>query len=448
MNRRIPNLSRVFQAGAYGRPNTAWAPSSDASAVHWWNPARNRYSDAGSTVSAILDPVQQLNDLIGSDNLSAASTNRPTYDELAGKSVLRHVGGSTQYLRNASVSALQSVTLGFAAKFVTRGGTYHLMSCVGDGGSGQFVNVGERNDSLWFLSNNDAGTDVTNGTTDTAWHRFIVTRDASTLTLYMDGALVGSHSSGGGTMGAGFILGAYDVSSPAFPADMFCTGASLFNSVLGSTARTNLDSYLAATIPTTSATNLIVFDGDSLTFGEKSTAGNTYPQQVAAILGDGNQYRNKGVSAQKVSEILTRGPTVADLYWPYYTASNIYVLWAGTNDMSDALDSAATTYANFKSRCQAALAAGADKVVALTCLPRVSGNGSFEAYRQSFNTLMASLSGEVANVSLADVAAISGIGAAGDNLLTTYYDADQVHLNDDGYGLVAASVASAIQAVI
>jgi lysophospholipase L1-like esterase len=185
-----------------------------------------------------------------------------------------------------------------------------------------------------------------------------------------------------------------------------------------------------------------------LTFGEKSTAGNTYPQQVAAILGNGNEYRNKGISAQRVSEILTRGPTVADLYWPYFTGTNVYVLWAGTNDMSDALDSAATTYANFKARCQAALAAGSDKVIAVNCLPRTSGNGSFETYRQSFNTLMVGLPGEVANVSLVDVAAISGIGAAGDNLSTTYYDSDDVHLNDAGYGLVAAAVSTAIAAVL
>lgn len=52
MNRRIPNLSRVFQAGAYGRPNVSpWTPSKLSSLRYFLDPNSLSYTDAGTTLA-------------------------------------------------------------------------------------------------------------------------------------------------------------------------------------------------------------------------------------------------------------------------------------------------------------------------------------------------------------------------------------------------------------
>lgn len=67
MNRRIPNLARVFQAGAYGRPNVvAWSPADLETPLDVWNEAGSGvYNDAGTTLASTNDLVYQWNDLTG-----------------------------------------------------------------------------------------------------------------------------------------------------------------------------------------------------------------------------------------------------------------------------------------------------------------------------------------------------------------------------------------------
>lgn len=192
-----------------------------------------------------------------------------------------------------------------------------------------------------------------------------------------------------------------------------------------------------------------MFDGDSLTFGEDaSTPSKNYPSQTIAFLG-GLEFENKGLSAQKVGEIVTRGPTAVDYLWPFYSGrTKVYCLWAGTNDISNNLETGLATYTYFKTRCQDVLAAGANYVIALTCLPRASGNPGFETQRQLFNGYLRNLPNEVSGVVLVDIAADSRIGDAGDNMDATYYNSnDHTHLNDTGYAIVATAVASAISAI-
>lgn len=108
----------------------------------------------------------------------------------------------------------------------------------------------------------------------------------------------------------------------------------------------------------------------------------------------------------------------------------------------------AETYALMQSIATAARAAGYQKIVVLTCLPRVTGgNGNFESDRQAFNTLLRAGYASFADA-LADVAADSRIGDAGDNADLTYYQADQVHLNDTGRAIISAAVKAALDLLI
>jgi lysophospholipase L1-like esterase len=124
----------------------------------------------------------------------------------------------------------------------------------------------------------------------------------------------------------------------------------------------------------------------------------------------------------------------------------IVVIWGGTNDMAlNPLATPAQTYANLQAYVAAArLVPGVDKVIVLTALPRTSGdNGNFETDRQAFNTLVRNGWASFADA-LVDVGNDANIGQAGDNLDTTYYDGDAVHLNNTGYGVVGAAVAAAV----
>lgn len=104
---------------------------------------------------------------------------------------------------------------------------------------------------------------------------------------------------------------------------------------------------------------------------------------------------------------------------------------------------ATTAYNDLVTYCQAAQRRGF-KVVVLTVLPRSDAGtpGSFETDRQTVNTNLRANWTTFADA-LADVAADSRIGDAGDETNTTYY-ADRVHPTTTGGGIIAQIVYDAI----
>lgn len=191
----------------------------------------------------------------------------------------------------------------------------------------------------------------------------------------------------------------------------------------------------------------IVFEGDSLTSGTGSTGGNTYPVQAAALL-TGPRF---GVTIATAGHTLTN--MIADLpgqIIPAITSGYPYVavvVWGGTNDLY-AGDEAATVMTRYSDLCTSIRAAGADKIIVGTVLPRsdVGVAAGFETQRQSFNTTLRSTYSNFADA-LADVAANTTIGDAGDELNITYYNVDQVHMTNTGYGLVASIFAASLTAL-
>lgn len=106
MNRRIPNLSRVFQAGAYGRPNVvAWTPASLSSLALWFDPHPSAgciWSDAGTTLAVAGDPVYRWK-----------ATNAATYVQqttLANRPILRQGANGKYYLEFDGVNDYLSIT--------------------------------------------------------------------------------------------------------------------------------------------------------------------------------------------------------------------------------------------------------------------------------------------------------------------------------------------------
>lgn len=198
-----------------------------------------------------------------------------------------------------------------------------------------------------------------------------------------------------------------------------------------------LKKYVNASHASTTNLPQIIFDGDSLTDGVGSTSGETYPKQTIDLLGGTTAFRyyNQGVSGQTTQQMIDDGVSQIDPLYSSFKRDNIVVLWGGTNDLYFGA-SAATTYSRIVEYATARRAAGY-KVIVTTILPRSGGDipGTFEADRQTVNTNIRNNWATFADA-VADVAANTDIGEAGDDLNLTYYP-DGVHLNNTGYAIVA-----------
>ncbi len=180
----------------------------------------------------------------------------------------------------------------------------------------------------------------------------------------------------------------------------------------------------------------IICDGDSLTYGTGATHGvNDYPTQMQALLGGTTAWRvnNQGTPSETLAQMEANAAATVDIQYETPRTENICIIWGGTNDL--VLVGVATTETRLQTYCNSRRAAGW-KVIAVTCLPRNEAN-PFEANRQAYNTWIRA-QGTGLYDALVDIAADPRIGDAGDNTDLTYYDADQTHLNNAGYAVVAA----------
>lgn len=198
---------------------------------------------------------------------------------------------------------------------------------------------------------------------------------------------------------------------------------------------------------------LLVCDGNSLTAGSQSTTGYDYPCQLQTLVGTEYEVVSFGVSSQTTADMIADAAGQVDPLYSSSNAGNWCVMWEGTNDIFfDA--SSATAYANIVDYCEDRRAAGY-KVAVGTIMPR--GNwpgastipGDAAAKEAEFEVRRAAVNADIrANWSsfadaIVDIAADDRFDDYND---TTYFAADKVHLNDTGYGVVAALVQSALEA--
>lgn len=211
---------------------------------------------------------------------------------------------------------------------------------------------------------------------------------------------------------------------------------------------------LAAQYSTPICTRRLIFEGDSMTAGYWATApGGSYPEQLKVGLGSksGDYIFNIGISGRRLAAEIPSATSGVDLlFLPGSTET--YTNWIGTNDLHAELKSGTDLVADYKTYMAGRKTAGAQNLIVCTLLP-ASDTGipaSFETERQAFNaSLRADFSVATsdarvwlpgpgityANV-LADYAADSRIGDAGDELNTTYYY-DKLHMVDAGYAIIA-----------
>lgn len=188
--------------------------------------------------------------------------------------------------------------------------------------------------------------------------------------------------------------------------------------------------------------------GDSLTY---YTGSNSYvwPLDIAGAMGLAAQsFSIRATPGVMLSWLVYTGDTFIDPMIDLNADTRLNVIWAGTNDCAFG-DSGATVYAAMQSYCADRRAAGWNKILVLTMLPRSAAgdDADTETNRQAFNTLLRAGWSGFADA-LCDVAADSRIGDYGDEEDATYYAGDNVHLNEAGQGIIADPVQPYIESLL
>jgi lysophospholipase L1-like esterase len=201
-------------------------------------------------------------------------------------------------------------------------------------------------------------------------------------------------------------------------------------------------------------TNNIVWDGDSLTYGENgSNAGTIYATRVAIVgkaLGSTWSMSNLGVPGQTVSQMIARiGSTVSPLY-DGAKANNYLVVQGGHNDINLGAD-AATVIARIQDYLRTVLAANAWKVIWSTQPP--AGHPvyppHFNGIRDAINMWMRSNWQRCGVSALADVALDFRIGINGCENNPAYYSStDHTHPTDAGYSIWAEYDLAAVDSLL
>ena len=254
--------------------------------------------------------------------------------------------------------------------------------------------------------------------------------------------LVRRLTAGGMGLTAGGVLGRYTGGGFQLDGKIFEHGVWKRN--LSGSEHGDVHDYFATRWPTIlgGGLTLVYCDGDSLTAGSPSANnGNSYPYQLLQSLGSSYRVINAGVSGTQLNTMEGDASTRVDGY--KQATGNVCVAWGGTNDLFFGT-AVATVQTRYSTYCSSRQTAGW-RVVAVTMLPRSDAGtpAGFETDRQTFNTWLRANYTTFAD-SLADIAADSRIGDDNDEQDTTYYNADLVHMNATGYGVVAGIVNTAV----
>jgi lysophospholipase L1-like esterase len=184
----------------------------------------------------------------------------------------------------------------------------------------------------------------------------------------------------------------------------------------------------------------MVFDGNSLTAGQGSTGGLTYPAQLITLLGGlgitGIYSQNLGVGGQTTENMASDASTQVDTLINS-SVSNILFAWEIGNDIyfNGDVSAAQTAFQNY---CTARRSAGWDKIIVIGLTPRNQSTSfgdditAFNTKLQSADTWLKANYGTFADA-FVDIRADSRLS---DYTNGAYY-VDGIHYTNAGYGVVA-----------
>ena len=198
-----------------------------------------------------------------------------------------------------------------------------------------------------------------------------------------------------------------------------------------------------ATVP--QARNNWIIDGDSIAAGYNSIGGNAYSRLAEPLLTYPIAMTNMGWYGQTLSSCQSNYSNTAA---PYFVtgANNILSIAAGSNDFINNA-TAATVETSLSNYCSGAKATGF-KVLVGTILPRNDASGAQDTARQAYNTWVRGNWQTIAD-GIMDFDGNSNIGGAqSQSTNTTYYNADAIHPNATGHGVMANIAAAAVNTLL
>jgi len=416
----------------------------------WFDANASIFSDAGTTPCVNNDTVYQWNDLSGGNFHATQATagSRPTFKTniYGGKSTVHFTAK-----RLVTGSFLDSSFDTAITIFIVYGRTTTTLGT-----------ALSHNHPRFYVARDTTCKFYTDKLLDTFSDFDNVQRSFGVETYRYNGSQrlaqfcgMGTSEAATGNLQASGTMTIGDLSTGASPSIFSVKGdiseIIFYNRALTDAEIVEVETYLIDKYAIT--TTSMSFDGDSLTSGSGSTSGLTFPQQTynalyaASGLSYAWTYKNFGVSGQTLTQMIANAATNIDPGLRTYRERNVVIVFAGTNDIGIEGVDGPTAFNRLSTYCNARRSAGR-QVIVISMLPRRLDlvSPTFTADRAAFNALLTAGWAGIAE-GYYNAAADTRIGDVGDNLDTTYYDVDQIHLNNTGYAIIAAGVKPLIEAL-
>lgn len=438
-------------------------PTDIPNLIMWQRADKGVYTDLGVTPAQSGQAVKQWNDLSGNGNHligNVGSGATILNNGINGQTVLSFSASSAYAPANTSI---WPVSPGRTQVFVWRS-TSTSPGCLSSGlnsasathawyiQSGQEViyptNTGSS--QIGFLTQ---GGSIVANTNYSSYERFVGTVNSSTV--YRNGVVVGANLCStpipnAVTSDLAMQIGCYKTGSTLF--NGYIAEHMLFNRPLSGPELRQINRYIYNRygISPPLPKPLLVFAGNSLTYGTNSSSGigtctgTCYPGVTLATLAGYGNYNavNCGVGSQTTTMTLAYADSeITPLYQDGASTKSICLYWEITNGLTAVASGTAgqtQIISDVTNYCLARRARGF-KVIVFTCLPRGS-TSQFETDRQAVNSYIRSNWASFAD-GLADVGTDATIGVAGAQNNATYYSGDLTHLTDAGYAIVANTYA-------
>lgn len=277
------------------------------------------------------------------------------------------------------------------------------------------------------------------------------TTGGASSNIYANGKMAFAGNAGGAGWTGGF-LGIQAANDQAGPHEI--VGIMIYDAILQLTADpqaiiANLEHHFALT---PQVKDMLILDGDSITYGYLVAYNQDYPHQIRPLLSHDFQVYNTGFPGNTTTQRVAALPGILK----YTNASqnpnvsqtqNVLVEWSGTNDIGLGGTTLATMQSNMTQMVELGKAAGC-KVVVCTTLPQSSftAGSAQETLRESWNTWLRS--GASGADAVADVAADPTMGNYANTTGGVFYNPDGTHPTALGVSYIVPIIAKAINSVV
>ena len=182
---------------------------------------------------------------------------------------------------------------------------------------------------------------------------------------------------------------------------------------------------------------VVVWDGGSIIAGHLADPGYEFSTQTLALVPRVCDSYVSATGGAKIADMIAEGPAEVDARYDKHADLDLCVVLAGGGDFRLGR-SAAYEYAAIQTYCAARRSAGF-RVLVVTTLPSADP-ATFEPTRLAYDAMLRDGWSTFAD-GLVDIAADPRIGDTGDEFDAQFYQQDELHLTDAGYGVMASVAA-------